>query len=76
MTIEEFIVILRQLTAEMILAAADDLDEHASSAAGEVAWWRATVEIDRLLRVHHAGRRAARAGSWKQASSRARRWCW
>jgi hypothetical protein len=67
-TIEEFIVILRQLTAEMILAAADDLDEHASSAAGEVAWWRATVEIDRLLRVHHAGRRAALAASQAAAA--------
>ncbi len=63
MTSEEFLTILRRLTAEMILAAAVDLEEHAASAAGEVAWWRATVEIDRLLRLHRAGRVGALAAS-------------
>ena len=61
MTSEEFLTILRSLTAEIILAAAADLEEHAASAAGEVAWWWATVEIDRLLRLNRAGRTAARA---------------
>jgi hypothetical protein len=63
MTGEEFLIILRRLTADVILAAAADLEEHAASAAGEVAWWRATVEIDRLLRAHRAGRRGALAAS-------------
>jgi len=67
MGIEEFLTTLRRLTADMILAAAEDLAEQASTAAGEVQWWRATVEIDRLLRVHRAGRRAALAAS--QAAS-------
>jgi hypothetical protein len=68
MTSEEFLTILRRLTAEMILAAALELEEHAASAAGEVAWWRATVEIDRLLRLNHAGRMAARAALQAAAS--------
>ena len=67
MTIEEFLITLRRLTADTILAAADDLDEQASTAAGEVQWWRATVEIDRLLRLRRVGRRAALAAS--QAAS-------
>ena len=61
MTLEEFLMTLRRLTAEAIVAAAADLEEQAASAAGEVAWWRATVEIDRLLRLHHAGRMAGLA---------------
>lgn len=68
MTSEEFLTILRRLTAGTILAAAADLEEHAASAAGEVAWWRATVEIDRLLRAHRAGRRAALAASQAAAT--------
>jgi hypothetical protein len=67
MSIEEFVNRLRTMTPAMILAAADDLEVTAASAAGEVTWWRATVEIDRLLRLHHAGRRAAMAAS--QAAS-------
>ena len=63
MTSEEFLITLRRLTAEAILAAAADLEEHAASAAGEVAWWRATVEIDRLLRLNRSGRVAAIAAS-------------
>jgi hypothetical protein len=66
--IEEFLITLQRLTADMILAAADDLDEQASTAAGEVAWWRATVEIDRLLRLHRVGRRAALAASQAAAA--------
>jgi hypothetical protein len=67
MNIEEFVTRLRAMSPAMILAAADDLEVTAASAAGEVTWWRATVEIDRLLRLHHAGRRAALAAS--QAAS-------
>jgi hypothetical protein len=67
MSIEEFVNRLRSMTPATILAAADDLEVTAASAAGEVTWWRATVEIDRLLRLHHAGRRAAMAAS--QAAS-------
>ena len=61
MTLEEFLITLRRLTADTIVAAAADLEAQAASAAGEVAWWRATVEIDRLLRLHHAGRMAGLA---------------
>ena len=63
MSIDEFVSRLRVMTPAMILAAADDLELQAATAAGEVAWWRATVEIDRLLRVRRAGRRAAVAAS-------------
>ncbi|HZQ58988.1 MAG TPA: hypothetical protein VFA84_13185 [Acidimicrobiales bacterium] len=68
MTSEEFLTILRSLTADMILAASVDLEEHAASAAGEVAWWRATVEIDRLLRLNRSGRVAARVASQAAAT--------
>jgi len=61
MTSDQFLMMLRRLTADMIFAAAAELEEHAASAAGEVAWWRATVEIDRLLRLQRAGRTAALA---------------
>ena len=63
MTSEEFLTSLRRLTAGTIIATAEDLEENAASAAGEVAWWRATVEIDRLLRLHRASRIAARAAA-------------
>jgi uncharacterized protein (DUF924 family) len=63
MTSEEFLTSLRRLTAGSIIATAEDLEENAASAAGEVAWWRATVEIDRLLRKQHASRIAAYAAS-------------
>jgi len=68
MTSEEFLTSLRQLTAGTIIATAEDLEQNAASAAGEVAWWRATVEIDRLLRLHHASRVAARAASLAAAA--------
>ncbi|MHB8464215.1 MAG: hypothetical protein ACYDH6_03500 [Acidimicrobiales bacterium] len=61
MDVGSFVASLRQLDARSIDAAAADLDRQASSAAGEVSWWRATVEIDRELRARHAGRLAARA---------------
>jgi hypothetical protein len=60
MDLERFVETLRQLDATSIGAAADELDAAASSAAGEVSWWRATVEIDRQLRAHHA----SRTGAW------------
>jgi hypothetical protein len=68
MTSEEFLTTLRRLTADTIIAAAGDLEENAASAAGEVAWWRATVEIDRLLRLHRAGRRGAIAAAQAAAT--------
>jgi hypothetical protein len=61
MDLGSFVETLRQLDALSIGAAADELDAAASSAAGEVSWWRATVEIDRQLRAHHASRSGARA---------------
>ncbi len=68
MSIEEFISRLRGMTSGMILAAAEDLEVQAATAAGEVTWWRATVEIDRLLRLQRAGRRAALAASQAAAA--------
>jgi hypothetical protein len=68
MTSEEFLTSLRRLTAGTIIATAEDLEENAASAAGEVAWWRATVEIDRLLRRLHASRMAARAAAQAAAA--------
>jgi hypothetical protein len=62
-TTEEFISLLGRLTAGMILAAAADLDLVSNTVSGELAWWHATVEVDRLVRLHHAGRRASLAAS-------------
>ncbi|GAC1586532.1 MAG: hypothetical protein NVS3B21_00690 [Acidimicrobiales bacterium] len=59
MDLQSFIESLHRLDAESITAAAAELDEASASAAGEVSWWRATVEIDRMLRE----RRASRAGA-------------
>lgn len=61
MDVQSFVVTLRRLDAESIAAAAADLDEHAASVAGEVSWWRATVDIDRQLRATHSGRAGAQA---------------
>ncbi len=44
------------------------IPHHPASAAGEVAWWRATVEIDRLLRLNRSGRVAARVASQAAAT--------
>lgn len=68
MDLESFVARLRHLDAEAIDAAASDLDEQSSSAAGEVSWWKATVEIDRELRAHHAGRLGARAANMAGAA--------
>jgi hypothetical protein len=59
MDLIDFMSVLERLDREAIIAAAAELDANAASAAGEVSWWRATVEIDRQLRLHHAGRRGA-----------------
>jgi len=61
--VDGFISWLHGLDEAAIVATAAELDLAASSAAGEVEWWRATVEIDRLLRARHAGRRAGLAAN-------------
>jgi hypothetical protein len=61
--VDGFISWLHGLDEPAIVATAAELDLAASSAAGEVEWWRATVEIDRLLRARHAGRRAGLAAN-------------
>jgi len=63
MDVQTFIVSLRQLDGDGILAVHAELDEQAASAAGELAWWSATVEIERLLRIRRAGRLAATAAT-------------
>jgi hypothetical protein len=63
MDVNQFIGSLNRLDVDAIVATAADLEERASSAAGEVTWWRATVEIDRQLKACRAGRRAAVAAS-------------
>jgi len=67
MDVTTFIGSLRRLDTERIMATAAELGEQASSVAGELAWWRATVCIERRLRRQRAGRRAAMAAS--QAAS-------
>ncbi|HEY2427342.1 MAG TPA: hypothetical protein VGI06_00320 [Acidimicrobiales bacterium] len=56
MDLSDFMTLLQRLDAEAITAAAAELDANAASAAGELSWWRATVEIDRQLKIHRAGR--------------------
>lgn len=63
MDLGEFIAALQQLDGDAIVAAAAELDHRVSSAAGEVSWWRATLEIERQLRLRRAGRRAALAAN-------------
>ncbi len=59
MDVQDFIDSLRRLDAAGIVMVARELEESASSAAGEVSWWRAILSIDRELRANRAGRRAA-----------------
>ena len=68
MDVETFIDALGQLSVDDVDFIAHDIEAAAASAAGEVAWWQATVEIERLVRLRHRGRlatvaahRAARA---------------
>ena len=61
MELEQFIETLEGLTATDLMAIASDLDAAYASAAGEVAWWQATVEIERVLRRRHCGREATAA---------------
>jgi hypothetical protein len=61
MELEPFIDALERLTAADLTATARDLDAAYASAAGEVAWWQATVEIERAVRRRHCGREATLA---------------
>jgi hypothetical protein len=63
MDLDRFLTSLQHLGSDAIAAAAAELDDAANSVAGEVSWWRATVEIDRQLRAHHAARRGAIAAT-------------
>jgi hypothetical protein len=56
--LESFIEALERLTAPQLRAVADQLDAAYASAAGEVAWWQATVDIERAVRRQHCGRHA------------------
>ena len=59
MDLRSFLSSLRMMDSGQIVAASADLDEQVASAAGQMEWWRATVEIDRELRA----RRSARLGA-------------
>ena len=61
MNLESFLESLHRLDADGIEAAAGELETAAASAAGEVSWWRATMEIERLLKAQRASRDGARA---------------
>jgi hypothetical protein len=65
--VSTFLEALTALDADGIFAAATELELQASSAAGEVSWWRATVEIDRQLRARCERRLGATAA--RQAST-------
>lgn len=67
----QFFATLRGLSAEAILASAAEIEQQAATVTGEMDWWQATVEIDRLCRVRHAGRQAAMASA--EAASAVRR---
>jgi hypothetical protein len=58
MELETFIVAVGRLRARDVVAIATQIEAAAASAAGEVAWWQATVEIDRLLRQRRCSRQA------------------
>jgi hypothetical protein len=60
-TLAEFLDSLTGLDRAAILAIAGEVDEHTSSAAGELEWWTATMEIERQLRMRHAARLAGAA---------------
>jgi hypothetical protein len=59
--LETFIGELAQLTLAEVTALAIRIEDHAASAAGELAWWRATVEIERTLRLTRQARSATLA---------------
>ncbi len=49
------------LTTADIGEIGNTLRSYHSTAEGEVAWWRATISVDSVLRRHHLTRRAALA---------------
>jgi len=61
MDVETFIEALGQLSVDDLEFIAHEIDAASASAAGEVAWWQATVEIERLIRQRHRGRLATMA---------------
>jgi hypothetical protein len=62
MDVEAFIDGIRTLSGTELTAIAGAITADASSAAGEVAWWHATVELDRHLRQCRHRRQANVAG--------------
>ena len=61
MDVERFIITVGRLSVGEMAAIATAIDASAASAAGEVAWWHATVEIERLLRQRRCSREATLA---------------
>jgi len=67
MDIEQLLARLRELDADSIDRAAAEIDRRDTSAADEIAWWTAQIEIDRLVTQRRlrlpAAAAAARAAS-------------
>ena len=57
----EFNQRLRELSGEAITALATALRQELETAEGEVAWWRATIEISAALKRQHRSREAGLA---------------
>ena len=62
----EFARRLEQLSRHEIDEVARTLRTVLGSAEGEVAWWKATITVDKALRLHGQGRIASRA-AWAAA---------
>jgi hypothetical protein len=58
MDVESLIEVLGGLSEKELTAIAAVIAADADSAAGEVAWWHATVEVERQLRQRRRGRQA------------------
>lgn len=61
MRTDEFTRQLRRMSGTQILEVAAELRGMFGSAAGEVAWWRATVAVERTLRRERRSRVGGRA---------------
>lgn len=60
-TTEDFTARLRRLTATDILRVAAAVRSELDTADGEIAWWRATIEVTASLRRHRCAREAGLA---------------
>jgi hypothetical protein len=59
MELEDFTRVIARMSTDDIHRVAAEIDAHRTSAADDLAWWAATIEIDRSIRTNGCSRVAA-----------------